>query len=160
MARPSGFAARLALAAIRGYQRHLSPHKGFSCAYRCATGRASCSAHGYRVIERFGLWNGLALLQRRLRLCGDVHRSRPRTVPNPVLHAQRGECDCACDPSCLPDLSCGSGKSGICKAGECCSDCSCDVLERYLDKKYQRARDLWYRWREQRRRRQDPPPRT
>lgn len=152
MARP--FAARLALAAIRGYQRHLSPHKGFSCAYRCATGRASCSAHGHRVIARCGLWTGLALLRRRLRLCGDTHRSRALVVPNPVLHYQKGDCvPCDCDAGCIPDLSCG-GKSSLCDAGACCGDCSCDVLERYLDKKHQQVKDAWNRWREARRRRQ------
>jgi putative component of membrane protein insertase Oxa1/YidC/SpoIIIJ protein YidD len=59
-------AAALALAAIRFYQRHISPHKGFSCALRVATGGASCSAYGYAVIARFGLVRGLGLLQRRL----------------------------------------------------------------------------------------------
>ncbi len=34
---------RLVLWAIEVYQRHLSPRKGFSCAYRCHTGHASCS---------------------------------------------------------------------------------------------------------------------
>jgi uncharacterized protein len=156
LARRPGFASRLALAAIRGYQRHLSPHKGFSCAYRCATGRDSCSAHGYRVIARCGLWNGLALLRRRLRLCGETHRSRARVVPNPLLHYQKGDCiPCDCDGGCVPDLP-FSGKT----AHDCACDCGCDVLERYLEKKYERAKDLWYRWREQRRRRPPPPPRT
>jgi putative component of membrane protein insertase Oxa1/YidC/SpoIIIJ protein YidD len=40
-----------ALAAIRGYQRFLSPLKGFSCALRVFTGDESCSAYGDRVIE-------------------------------------------------------------------------------------------------------------
>ena len=57
---------QLALAAIRLYQRHLSPHKGFCCAYRVHTGRASCSSLGYRAIRRFGLWLGLVILHRRL----------------------------------------------------------------------------------------------
>jgi len=39
----------LALWAIRAYQRHLSPWKGFRCAYRVLTGRDSCSAYGYKV---------------------------------------------------------------------------------------------------------------
>jgi putative component of membrane protein insertase Oxa1/YidC/SpoIIIJ protein YidD len=37
---------RLALAAIRGYQRWISPRKGFRCALRTATGGDSCSAYG------------------------------------------------------------------------------------------------------------------
>ena len=61
-----GLAARWALRAIRAYQRHLSPRKGFCCAHRGATGGDSCSAHGYRVIARCGLRKGLRLLRRRL----------------------------------------------------------------------------------------------
>ncbi|MFP5394003.1 MAG: membrane protein insertion efficiency factor YidD, partial [Gammaproteobacteria bacterium] len=56
----------LALGAIRLYQKFLSPHKGFCCAYAAVSGRASCSVLGYRVIRRHGIWNGLALLDRRL----------------------------------------------------------------------------------------------
>jgi putative component of membrane protein insertase Oxa1/YidC/SpoIIIJ protein YidD len=124
----------LALAAIRGYQRFLSPLKGFSCAFRAATGADSCSAYGYRVIERFGLRRGLGLLDRRLVLCGHVHRSvRPARTPmhqqvrHPLLHRQRGICEPSCDLPC--DLSCdGIGHSGLL---DCCSpsdlcDCSWD----------------------------------
>jgi len=51
----------LALLAITLYQRHLSPYKGFRCAYALHTGRASCSRLGYRAIRRHGL-RGLGLL--------------------------------------------------------------------------------------------------
>ena len=34
----------LALVAIGAYQRYVSPYKGFCCAYRAHTSRASCSA--------------------------------------------------------------------------------------------------------------------
>lgn len=156
MASRPGLLARLSLRAIRGYQLYLSPHKGFSCAYRCATGRDGCSAHGARVIERFGLSVGLVLLRRRLRLCGETYRKRA-AVPNPVLYYQRGDCDPGCDASCLPDLPC-SGKSIMRGAGECAGECSCGALEHYLEKKYERARERWRRWRERRRagRRQRP----
>jgi putative component of membrane protein insertase Oxa1/YidC/SpoIIIJ protein YidD len=99
-------AAALALAAIRFYQRHISPHKGFSCALRVATGGASCSAYGYAVIARFGLVRGLGLLRRRLELCGHVHGRRHPSPPlHPRLKYQRGFCDApACDGPC--DLPC------------------------------------------------------
>jgi len=96
----------LALAAIRIYQRRISPHKGFSCALHVATGGASCSAYGYAVIERFGLARGLGLLQRRLELCGHVYRrAHVSAPPHPRLKYQRGFCDApACDGPC--DLPC------------------------------------------------------
>ena len=42
----------LALCAIRFYQRHLSPKKGFGCAYRIVYGGCGCSDVGYRLIRR------------------------------------------------------------------------------------------------------------
>ena len=108
--------SRLALWAIRLYQRHLSPIKGYSCAYRAATGRQGCSAYGYRAIARHGLAAGLALLDRRLYRCGEIHRSRTAApaARNPVLHHQRGDCDCiGCDPGDL------GGGCGGCDADDC-----------------------------------------
>ncbi|QNA88055.1 membrane protein insertion efficiency factor YidD [Massilia sp. Dwa41.01b] len=148
MATQPGLLASLALSAIRGYQRFLSPHKGFSCAYRCATGQASCSAHGYRVIERFGVWWGVALLRRRLRLCGETHRRRP-VVPNPVLHHQRGVCDLPCDGACLPDLSCDLQDLSCRNADWACDVCQCADCGncRGCDD----PKQAWRDWRERRR---------
>ncbi len=92
----------LALAAIRLYQRYVSPYKGFCCAYRAHNGRASCSALGARVIRRHGLLAGGVLLRRRLRRCGDLHRQFHAQAPRP-LTAQRGDCDLSCD---LPGDGC------------------------------------------------------
>jgi putative component of membrane protein insertase Oxa1/YidC/SpoIIIJ protein YidD len=146
--RPPGLLASLALYAIRGYQRYLPPRKGFSCAYRCATGRDGCSGYGYRVIGRFGVGTGLALLRRRLRLCGETYRRRS-VVPNPVLYYQRGECDPGCDPGCdtgcLPDLPCSG--DGVAEAGDCVCNCGGDLFGEYLSEKYRRIKERWQRWR-------------
>lgn len=111
----------LALAAIRVYQRHVSPYKGYRCAYSVHKGRAGCSGLGYRAIQWKGLFAGLLILRRRFWLCGAVHRQhhhdsdgsyRPYRRP-PV--AQRGDCDLPC-----------IGTSGV-DAGEAacyCVDCS------------------------------------
>lgn len=95
---------QLALAAIRLYQRHLSPHKGFCCAYRCHTGHASCSQLGYRSIRRFGLRRGLFLLRQRLLKCGIAHRRHaPRR--GVAFRQQAGFCDLSCDLPCDGDCS-------------------------------------------------------
>ncbi|MBV8379404.1 MAG: membrane protein insertion efficiency factor YidD [Paucibacter sp.] len=102
---------RAVLAAIRIYQRHLSPHKGFSCAYREHTGRASCSALGYRAVRRYGVIAGFALIRQRTYLCGVVHRRhRP---PLARLRAERGVCDVSCDLPCHG----GCDHSGTCDFG-------------------------------------------
>lgn len=135
---------RLALAAIRGYQRWISPRKGFHCAYRVHTGCAGCSALGYRVIRRFGLWDGLPLLRERMARCGAVHALHAAPDPLPARRrmpaAQRGDCDPGCDLSCAPDLPCdahhgcagcdgpsgpkGGGGCGI-RVLDCCDLSSC-----------------------------------
>ncbi len=102
---------RLLLAAIRFYQHHVSPRKGFCCAYRVHTGRASCSALGYRAVRRHGVLKGLALIRERTWRCGVVHRRR---APMRPLHAQHGVCDAGCDLPC----------HGGCDApGDCAGDC-------------------------------------
>lgn len=129
-------ARALALAAIRAYQRWLSPRKGFSCALRGATGGASCSAYGHTVIARFGLLRGLGLLDRRLALCGHVHR-QSRQAPAPTLarqHRQRGACDPPCDLPC--DGPCHGPGHLPCevKNADCLcdlADCGCDLGERW-----------------------------
>lgn len=95
---------KLALATIRCYQRHFSARKGFCCAYRHHTGRASCSELGYRVIRQLGLWRGLAALRKRLTRCAIAHRRYTRH--GRALGNQAGFCDCGCDLPC--DLDAGS----------------------------------------------------
>ncbi|MDP2829197.1 MAG: membrane protein insertion efficiency factor YidD [Sulfuricellaceae bacterium] len=123
---------QLALAAILAYQRHISPHKGFCCAYRQHTGRASCSSLGYRAIRRHGLLGGFALLHKRTGLCGVAHRRYSPEVVRP-FRSQRGDCDLLvlpCDSGC--DLGCnlpsGKNMSWCCDLASNCG--SCDWPER------------------------------
>lgn len=158
-------ATALALAAIRGYRRYLSPYKGFSCALAAGTGGASCSAYGYAVIARFGLKRGLGLLDRRLALCGHVYRRMAPPCPAPVhprRKYQQGFCDASCDGPC--DLPCdgpghchvpcdGHGHGGV---GRALCDCACDALNpcNSCDGYYSWDRtdcDRLKRWRENRR---------
>ncbi|MFA9217287.1 MAG: membrane protein insertion efficiency factor YidD [Sphingomonadaceae bacterium] len=99
---------QIALRLIRLYQRYLSPRKGYACAFRVHHGRDSCSAYGYRCIDRHGLLQGCLLLRRRLRACAqvacDCRASRP-AYPRQRLR-QAGNCDVPCDlPGCDVDLS-------------------------------------------------------
>lgn len=68
--RPTLPMLRLAAAGAVGmYQRHISPHKGFCCAYRVHTGRVSCSEFGRRVIMRLGLVAFFRLMPRQFARC-------------------------------------------------------------------------------------------
>ncbi|HXD06418.1 MAG TPA: membrane protein insertion efficiency factor YidD [Burkholderiaceae bacterium] len=125
------------LAAIRGYQRYVSPYKGFRCAYRCHTGRASCSALGYRAVRRHGVLGGLALIRERTYRCGVAHR-RHQCAPVASLHSQRGVCDVGCDAPC--DAGCDlsgaldvcnlSGALDVCDLLSCCDCAGCDWPQR------------------------------
>lgn len=123
----------LALSAIGFYQRHLSPYKGFRCAYCAYTGNASCSAFGARAIRRYGVWDGLAVLNGRLRKCGVAFRRYRPPPPLPLLVKpnQAGECDLPCDCSCEPP-----SPSSLC-------DMACDCAD---------AKDCYDWWRDRRKR--------
>lgn len=112
----------LSLSFIRFYQRYVSPRKGFQCAYGFAGCGRSCSALGLRAVRRYGAFQGLSVLRRRLYLCGVAHR---RFAPAAALalqtrqragflQAQRGDCDLGgCDVvSDIPSLSCFVGDCG------------------------------------------------
>lgn len=113
----------LLLALIRTYQLLLSPHKGFHCAYRVHTGRASCSALGYRAVQMHGVVMGLSLIHQRFQRCGAIHR-RHHGASRRRLHSQRGDCDIGCvdvDAGCAQDA---------CSAADCCD---CDWPSRRRD---------------------------
>lgn len=113
-----------ALLAIRLYQRHLSPRKGYGCAYRLHTGRASCSSCGHRAISRHGLRTGLRLILRRTARCSQVNRQHRQhlALPRRPNAAQRGDCDLGCDLPCDPCEPGGRGLSRACDFLSCC-DC-------------------------------------
>lgn len=111
------------LSAIQFYKKRISPYKGFSCAYRVHTGRASCSTLGYRAISRYGVWRGLKVLRQRLIKCGVAHRRYSDFSMK--FHKQAGYCDLPCDIPCdlhFHDFSCvGDLLSG-------CTPCDCGNL--------------------------------
>jgi putative component of membrane protein insertase Oxa1/YidC/SpoIIIJ protein YidD len=64
----------LALAGITMYQRHISPLKGFRCAYGTESGAKSCSAFGKHVFQRYDVATAAALLRRRFAACKSAYQ--------------------------------------------------------------------------------------
>lgn len=128
----------IALFLIVLYQKYISPRKGFRCAYRAHTGRASCSALGYRSIRSLGLWSGIGVLLKRLCKCGIAHR---RYSPvHRILHRQAGYCDVPCDVPChmsCDALPCDGGHHNIgstaCDFLSGCDCSGCDWKSRKKD---------------------------
>jgi len=61
-----------AVLAIGGYQRYISPYKGYRCAYATHHGDLSCSQYGKRAIQSHGVIGGLMLLGQRFDDCRDA----------------------------------------------------------------------------------------
>lgn len=77
---PAASATRqIAITLIGGYQKHLSPHKGFSCAYRLLHRGESCSQYIKRLIAQEGLIAAVKASRQRFQACrkaNDILRSR------------------------------------------------------------------------------------
>lgn len=61
--------SKLALGAIWGYQRYISPHKGFRCAHSVLHGGTGCSGYAKHAICASGLWGAIPAIRQRFRDC-------------------------------------------------------------------------------------------
>jgi putative component of membrane protein insertase Oxa1/YidC/SpoIIIJ protein YidD len=104
---PAAFAASL----IGGYQRFVSPYKGFCCAYRTRTKRASCSEFARRVALRRGLLALPGLLRERFKRCAAAARA--------MTHRRHDEQQRTRRPSRF-------GESCVDAAGDACVYGACD----------------------------------
>ncbi len=68
------FSRHTASALISGYQRHISPKKGFSCAHRVLHGGESCSEYIKRTILEQGLLRTIPLSRKRFQACKAANR--------------------------------------------------------------------------------------
>ena len=73
----------LAVIAIAGYQKFISPYKGFSCAHRVLYGCESCSQYFKRVIAEEGLSVAIANAKGRFQECREA---------NEILKSRRAKC--------------------------------------------------------------------
>lgn len=82
---------RVAIVAIAGYQRYLSPYKGFVCAHRVWHGGLSCSQYARHIIATEGLRKGLRALRSRFGECraaaGLIRGERTR-FPQQLAHRE------------------------------------------------------------------------
>ncbi|QIR37844.1 membrane protein insertion efficiency factor YidD [Tolypothrix sp. PCC 7910] len=65
---------KLSVVAITGYQKHISPRKGFVCAHRVLYGGESCSQYIKRVIAEDGFAALPAKSHQRFQACKEANR--------------------------------------------------------------------------------------
>lgn len=95
----------LAVTAIAGYQKFISPHKGFSCAHRVLYGCESCSQYFKRVIAEDGILSAIANAKGRFQECREA---------NEILKSRRAKCRARRAASRMtPHLNANNSKIGI-----------------------------------------------
>ncbi|MGB3238812.1 MAG: membrane protein insertion efficiency factor YidD [Geitlerinemataceae cyanobacterium] len=134
---------RVTIGIVRGYQKYLSPHKGFSCAYRKLHGGASCSEYFRQTIDRYGFSHASFLFQQRLEACKMANFTLRSSVLEDENNRRRKNCNSSCNRSNCPNYcecgdcgiadcsdygACDSNSNGYLDCGDCntpdCGDCA------------------------------------
>jgi len=102
----------LALVTISAYQRFVSPHKGWRCAYAVLHGGPSCSAYGKEVISRHGVLGGTLLLWNRF---GDCRAAANILAANAPGANAGNECAATCEKI---EKDCANGCVRGCTGGQ------------------------------------------
>jgi uncharacterized protein len=117
--------SRLALAAIGGYQRHLSPRKGYACAYRIAHGGTGCSGFAKDAIARDGLFRAIPAIRQRFADCRDAADELQEEKRKRRKDKWYDQCTpgCDCSPGCdVPARGCNK-KADVIPDCDCTPDC-------------------------------------
>lgn len=77
------FTRQISTAAITGYQKHISPHKGFVCAHRVLYGGESCSQYIKRAIAQDGLKIAFIKSRERFQACKQANQKMHSQIENP-----------------------------------------------------------------------------
>jgi putative component of membrane protein insertase Oxa1/YidC/SpoIIIJ protein YidD len=118
------------IAAINGYQKYMSPHKGYHCAHRIVNGGNSCSEEVKQLISEHGLLASMAQIRQRFHDCKAAasYLNENRTERGRKKCGTKADKACAaadaisCIPSGCTDL--GVGSVGNMAAGGC-DACAC-----------------------------------
>jgi putative component of membrane protein insertase Oxa1/YidC/SpoIIIJ protein YidD len=102
---------------IVGYQRYVSPWKGYRCAYRAAHGGPSCSEFARRLVLRGGIWRMVRMMPARFAQCHqaawafasmhDPDLDEPGEKPTAEPPQLPGREECALSLAEIPCQCCG-----------------------------------------------------
>lgn len=112
---------QVAIWSINGYQRYISPYKGFRCAYAQVYGGRSCSVYGKAVIQQYGLRQGLKLLNHRFQVCREamlilkIQAEQHSANCSETCGREMGSCGHNCgDTSHSCGINCGGQATDVC----------------------------------------------
>ncbi|MDB9375845.1 membrane protein insertion efficiency factor YidD [Nodularia sphaerocarpa] len=137
---------QVGVAAITGYQKHISPHKGFACAHRVLYGDESCSQYFKRVIAEDGFSAALIQSRERFQACKQANRilhfqgEKPeKEPPNPQPPDKNpgGESidcnDCVTGAECSANFAEMVNTNADCSAIDCsgadCANADCSGVD-------------------------------
>lgn len=131
---------QVGVAAITGYQKHISPHKGFVCAHRVLYGGESCSQYIKRVVAQDGLKAAFVKSRERFQACkqaNQILRSENEESDNPAPKKAPFFSDDGTSCVNCADVSCGCAEFAAttpdCGAADChtldCSGVDCSILD-------------------------------
>ncbi|MBK1988128.1 membrane protein insertion efficiency factor YidD [Sphaerospermopsis aphanizomenoides BCCUSP55] len=120
---------KISVTAIAGYQRHISPHKGFQCAHRVLYGGDSCSQFIKRTIAQEGLKVAFTQSRRRFQACKQANlilKSQAEELEPPTETEEDTQ---TTQPQPIaPKSSCQDSFDAV-DLGINCADLSCDCSE-------------------------------
>jgi putative component of membrane protein insertase Oxa1/YidC/SpoIIIJ protein YidD len=146
------FGRSICVACISGYQKYLSPRKGFACAHRLLYKEESCSQYIKKVIVHEGIRVAIEKSRVRFQECKQAsqilraHRISSQTSEesektnkhknssiNQCLDNATNSCQCA-DPSCSDVVDCAfTDHSSLCSGFDCnipdCGGLDCSILD-------------------------------
>ncbi|MTJ49082.1 membrane protein insertion efficiency factor YidD [Dolichospermum sp. UHCC 0259] len=124
------FSRRIGVTAITGYQRYISPYKGFRCAHRVLHGGESCSGYVKRQIAEYGLTDAFVKSKKRFQACTEANRILRSQIDNPELPEENEE---AATPNTkTATIKTPRNSSFLNNDGTNCLDCadlSCNCVE-------------------------------
>lgn len=116
-----------ATSSILGYQRYISPHKGFACAYRVLHRERSCSEYAKQAIAQKGFFAALPLIRQRFQACKQANQILKARC-DPVSNHSQPEGESSTPRKKQPSVNqCqDNAVNGIFECGTEC--CSCEEL--------------------------------
>ena len=106
-----------AVLTINGYQRYVSPYKGFCCAYRVVRGGDSCSEFAKQAILQNGFWHSLRAIRKRFTECKEAavyfNTQKEQEKKQRGESKKQGACQRSADLlHCIP-MPCGEASGGF-----------------------------------------------